>query len=270
MIEVGAPVPELLPVLAGNRIDVDSTRLRRLPGERLVGVPAAIARNDHEVAGAVGIEIGSRRAGESGCRTRTACRARADSPTGARPSRRRACECRRSWPPTPDRAIDVGNHDLGAAIAVEVGRQRPVPHGHRGHGSVKGHQSFLAQSRCPVAIENAASVGIGQGLKAPCRARERESRRCRRRRGPRTGSVEPASKPRSIGGPPQPAGRRVEADPLRSIDHGHERPFRLGDVGDPMVEASHSEGPWVCGRSRNSKAPFPTGPTRPRRCDGRR
>ena len=37
---------------------------------------------------------------------------------------------------------DMGDHDLSATVAVEVGRHRPVAHRNRGHWSVIGHQIF--------------------------------------------------------------------------------------------------------------------------------
>ena len=63
----------------------------------------------------------------------------------------------------------VQNHDLGATIAVEVGRQRPVSHRHGRHGPVQGIQRswprdvFPAPSRTPPASESSRAPG-----QAPC------------------------------------------------------------------------------------------------------
>ena len=131
----------------------------------------------------------------------------------------------------------VGNHDLGATIIVEVGRQRPVSHCHGRLGPVPGIQLLGPQTFSPRRRER-RQRRIDQGL----RDRSLAALECKNFHDTIAVEVRKLDWPNRREAQIEcrsrhPAGRRVEADPLRSIDQGHERPFRLGDVRDAMVKA---------------------------------
>ena len=161
VIENGAPVPELLPILARNGIDVDPARLPRLPDEGFVGDSAGISRNDHEVAGAVGVKIGrGQQVNQAVVRVLHAGLERAVPSWLAGHAIEHANAAVRTA--LPAEAVDVRNHDIGAAIAVEVSRQGPIPHAPPWAWACNRTSAYW--SRCvAVAVENAVIVGFVRG-----------------------------------------------------------------------------------------------------------